>query len=308
MEKKQKDLSGAWSATPTPLTQSLKIDKVSVKCMVKHHIRLNQKGIFIGGTCGEGPFLKRDEFRKLTATVTEANNSEMLIAVQVTDNSYDRVLDNIKAAKADGVDLAIIAEPWFIGCIDNADDMLNYYMKSIENSKLPIGIYSRGAKEVPVEFYKKILMHPNVRMFKDSSCNEQIMKIALDAAKKRKGLTLMTGFELGMPPALKAGYTGILAGGGILIGNLTNQMLEAAKEKNWDKVERLQRYCDKINYAAYGGKKITSWLTGLKYALVQMSIFKTTSGYLNYPLSDATKKKIDAMIEKEKEILFPYKW
>lgn len=305
MSKKFKDLSGAWSATPTPLTASLKVDKASVKRMVKHHIRLDQKGIFIGGTCGEGPFLKRDEFRKLTEAVAQASNGQILVAAQVTDNSYTRVLDNIKAAKADGADIAIIAEPWFIGCIDQPDDMLNYYMKTIEGSKLPVGLYSRGAKEVPADIYKKLLKHPKVCMFKDSSCNDQIMKIALNAAKKRKDLTLMTGVELDMPPYLKAGYTGILAGGGIIIGHLSNQMLEAAKQKDWDKVEKLQKYCNKVNYAAYGGKDAASWLTGLKYTLVQMGIFKTTTSYLNYPLPSTVKKKIDAMIEKEKDILFP---
>lgn len=84
MNKSYIDLSGAWSATPTPLTKSLKIDTASVKRLVKHHDRLSQKGLFVGGTCGEGPFLKRREFRRLTASVTEANNGRMVIAVQVT--------------------------------------------------------------------------------------------------------------------------------------------------------------------------------------------------------------------------------
>ena len=34
-------------------------------------------------------------------------------------------------------------------------------------------------------------------------------------------------------------------------------------------------------------------------------MFKTTVGYLNYPLPDAAKKKIDIMVEREKDILFP---
>ena len=304
MIKGNKNLSGAWSATPTPLTGSLKIDKVSVKRMVKHHIRLNQRGVFIGGTCGEGPFLERGIFREFTSLVKEYNDGQMAIAVQVTDNSYMKVLDNIRAAKEDGADIAVIAEPWFSACVKE-DIMLKYYMESIEKSRLPVCIYSRGAKEVPVKLYKKILNHPNVCMFKDSSCNEQIMNLAINARKTNRDLKLMTGFELGMVPYLKSGYDGVLAGGGILIGALTARMIEAAKDGNFKEAEKLQKHCDKINYAAYGGKKITSWLTGLKYTLVKMGIFRTATGYLNYSLSDAAKKKIDAMIEKEKDILFP---
>lgn len=304
MKKSYIDLSGAWSATPTPLTKSLKTDTASVKRLVKHHDRLSQKGLFVGGTCGEGPFLNRREFRRLTASVTEANNGRMVIAVQVTDNSYARVLDNIEAAKADGANIAIIAEPWFTGPVGE-NDILKYYLESAEKSKLPIGIYSRGGREVPLKLYKKILDHRNVCMFKDSSCSKEIMRIALSASKKRKSLALMTGYELGMTPYLEAGYDSIMAGGGILIGALTAKMIGAASRSDFKEVTRLQRHCDRINYTAYGGRKIKSWLTGLKYTLVKMGIFKTTAGYLHYPLPASAQKRIDSMIEREKKVLFP---
>jgi dihydrodipicolinate synthase/N-acetylneuraminate lyase len=303
-QKNNKDLSGAWSATPTPLTESMKIDTPSVKRLVKHHIRLRQKGVFVGGTCGEGPFLKRQDFRRMTSSIAQANNGCMIIAVQVTDNSYARVLDNIEAAKADGADIAIVAEPWFTGPISE-NDILKYYLETAEKSKLPIGIYSRGGSEVPVKFYKKILSHPNVCMFKDSSCSDEIMRIAISVAKKRKSLSLMTGYELGMPPYLEAGYDSVLAGGGILIGALTAKMIQAASQSDFKEVARLQKHCDRINYAAYGGRKITSWLTGLKYTLVKMGIFKTTAGYLQYPLSALVKKTIRQMVDRDKDILFP---
>ena len=304
MSRRLKEITGAWSASPTPLTSSLKVDKASVKRMVKHHVRLKQQGIFIGGTCGEGPYLPNDQFRLLTSPVADSADGNLLVAVQVTDNSYAKIIDKSKNAKANGADIAIIAEPWFsAGMNENA--LLKYYMEAIEKSPLPVGIYSRGAKEIPAKLYKQILAHPNVRIFKDSSLNDEIMKIALKTKKSRNDLFVMTGYELGMPPYLKAGYDGILAGGGILIGNLTNQMIKASKTDDWAKVEQLQNHCDRINYAAYGGKKITSWLSGLKYTLVKMGIFKTTAGYLNFPLSDSAKARIDKMIEKENKVLLP---
>ena len=48
-------LSGVWSATPTPLTQKMTVDTQSVKRMVDRHLRLGIKGLFVAGTCGEGP-------------------------------------------------------------------------------------------------------------------------------------------------------------------------------------------------------------------------------------------------------------
>jgi 4-hydroxy-tetrahydrodipicolinate synthase len=74
-------LAGAWSAAPTPFTKSLAIDSASVRRMVKHHIRLKQKRIFIAGTCGEGPWLPRADVHKLTEVAAAANNGRMKIEV-----------------------------------------------------------------------------------------------------------------------------------------------------------------------------------------------------------------------------------
>lgn len=297
------NLSGAWSASPTPFTESLKIDQPSVKRMIKHQIRLGQRGVFLGGTCGEGAWLPRAHMRKLVATAVSANDGRMKIAVQVTDNSFTKVLQHIKEAKDDGADIAIMAEPWFTGpmrpeCIEEQ------YMRIVEGSVLPVGIYSRGAAFVPLSIYDKVLRHENVCMFKDSSLNDDIMKLALSVASKRQ-LCVLTGYELGMVKYLAAGYHGVLAGGGILIGSLTTKMVAAARASDIDQLNSLQAYCDRINYTAYG-KKIENWLTGLKYTLVKMGIFSTTLGYLNYPLPKTTQKAIDRMIVQEHAVLFPY--
>jgi dihydrodipicolinate synthase/N-acetylneuraminate lyase len=260
--------------------------------------------MFIGGTCGEGPFLPRKEFRRLTTLVVEANNGKMAIAVQVTDNSFSKVLDNIAQAKTDGADIAVVAEPWFAGAWTREDFFLKHYLEIAERSPLPIGIYSRG-QIVPLRLYPRIAMHPNVRMFKDSSINEELMRGLLAVASKRKSLTLMTGYEFGIGPYLQAGYTGALAGGGVLIGALTVKMIEAAKLNEFNKLPALQKHIDRILYPAYGGKKIKSWLTGLKYTLVKMGIFRTTAGYLKYPLPNSAKKRIANMIKKEKQVLWP---
>ncbi len=302
MQYNLKNLVGAWSACPTPFTESLKIDKASVKRMTEHHIRLGQTGIFLGGTCGEGPWLPRSDIRRLTEVAAAANNRRMYIAVQVTDNSHTKVIEHIKEAKADGADIAIAAEPWFVGPM-RPECIAEYYMNIADKSPLPLGIYSRGAAFVPQDVYAKVLRHDNVCLFKDSSLNNDIMKLALSIAARRR-LCVLTGYELGMVKYLAAGYHGVLAGGGILIGGLTAKMVAAAGEHNMDLLNSLQAHCDRINYTVYG-KKIENWLTGLKYALVKMGIFSTINGYLRYPLPRSVRNNIDKMIIREHQSLFP---
>ena len=123
--------------------------------------------------------------------------------------------------------------------------------------------------------------------------------------KKRRGITVLTGDEFNVPVYLKAGYSGVLAGGGVLTGFLLVKMVEAARCGDFAQVAELQQHCERILYPAYGGRKIKSWLTGLKYTLVKMNVFKTTAGYLQYPLPASAVQRIDKMVEKEHEVLFP---
>jgi len=44
-----------WSATPTPFTMDREVDRESLGRMVEHHVRLGVDGLFLAGTCGEGP-------------------------------------------------------------------------------------------------------------------------------------------------------------------------------------------------------------------------------------------------------------
>lgn len=46
-----------WSAVPTPLSSDLKVDESSVVRMVEAAIDDGVQGLFLAGTCGEGPWL-----------------------------------------------------------------------------------------------------------------------------------------------------------------------------------------------------------------------------------------------------------
>ena len=96
-------LRGAWSAAPTPFTERMEVDKAAVRRMVSHHARLGVNGLFLAGTNGEGPWMTERQRRELVVTAVKHNRGRMLIAVQVTDNSAARILDNIAAARQDGM-------------------------------------------------------------------------------------------------------------------------------------------------------------------------------------------------------------
>jgi len=303
----QEALSGVWSATPTPLNDDLTVDTQALKRMVEHHSRLGIKGLFLAGTCGEGAWLPEREKRRLVETVAKHAAGKLLVSVQVTDNSTARILDNIKAAREDGADIAVIAPPYFL-LNANHRTLLNLYRQAIQESPLPIGIYDRGvfgSVVIPNDTLAQIYAEPKVIIVKDSSTDPARRQIALAARRKRPELRLFDGDEFHCVEYLKAGYDGLLVGGGIFIGYLAGKIIEATADGEFVLADKLQQRMNRMMYAVYGGKKIKCWLSGLKRLMVELGVFRTWKNYLDYPLTASCLRDIQRLVERDRDMLLP---
>jgi 4-hydroxy-tetrahydrodipicolinate synthase len=303
----KEELSGVWSATPTPFDGRMQIDSIAVRRMVLHHLRLGVKGLFLAGTCGEGYWMTDSQRRDLVRCAARFAKGKMHLAVQVTDNSAARILDNIHAAKQDGAEIAIIAPPLFL-LNATSENLLNLYQEAIRKSPLPVGIYDKGSYSsllIPEAVLKVIYVERNVLLVKDSSANPSRRKIALEARAKRPELVLLNGDEFHCVEYLRAGYDGLLLGGGIFNGYLAGQVVQAVQCGDLNRAKRLQEQMNSMMYAVYGGKEIVCWLTGLKQLLVEMKVFRTRNNYLNYPLSAGCRRGIQQLLKTAHASLFP---
>ncbi|MDP6439332.1 MAG: dihydrodipicolinate synthase family protein [Candidatus Brocadiia bacterium] len=302
-------LSGVWSAAPTPFTDRMKVDTVAVRRMVEHHLRLGVKGLFLAGTNGEGPWITDEHLHVLVSTVARCAKARLPIAVQVTDNSAARILDNIRAAKRNGADIAVIAPPYFQFPL-LVGRTLRLYQEAIRKSPLPVGIYDRPGPNgfaVSNADLAKIYAEKRVILVKDSSSDPGRRKIALAARRKRPALRLLNGNEWQCDVYMKAGYDGLLLGGGVFNGYLANMLVAAATAGDFALVERLQKRLTRIMFAVYGGKKLTCWLSGEKKLLVEMGIFRTWKNFPDYPLTASCVKAIAHVLERDVDVLMPPK-
>ena len=299
-------LQGVWSAAPTPFTAEMKLDKAAVQRMVSHHLSLGVNGLFLAGTNGEGPWMTAGQRRELVAATVKHNKGRMVIAVQVTDNSAARILDNIDAARQDGADIAVIAPPNFQ--VMARPDVEAMYLEAISSSPLPVGIYDRGPDgpvQVPDAVLRTVYMQAKVVLVKDSSGDPVRRKIALACRSKRPELRLLTGCEFDCAEYLEAGYDGLLLGGGIFNGYLAGMILEAAQAGDFARTHKLQQRMNRMMFAVYGGKKLKCWLSGEKKLLVEMGLFGTWKNYPDFPLTESCVKAIARVIEKERDVLLP---
>lgn len=298
---------GVWSATPTPFTEKWAIDRPSVKRLINHHLRLGVKGLFLGGTCGEGAWMPERDLRTLVETAVEAADGRLAIAVQVSDNSSARILDNVAKAKADGADLAIIAPPQFLMNATPAN-IKSLYVDAIQGSSLPVAVYDLGKIRgtfVPPEVLKSLYAESNVVAIKDSSGDPERMKIALAARRKRPEMRLLTGGEFNTVEYLKAGYDGVMLGGAAFNGYLAGLIRDAVIAGDIAVADELQAHMNEIMYTVYGGRDIKCWLAGEKRLLMELGVFKTYNNYLKFPLTASCAKAIEKLVKTEAELLLP---
>ncbi len=303
-----RSLAGVWSAAPTPFTEDMRTDVEAVARMVEHHLRLGVKGLFLAGTCGEGAWMPDRERRRLVRAAVEASAGRLAIAVQVTDNSAARVLDNAEAAAEDGADIAVIAPPSFL-LNATGENLLRLYQQAIAGSPLPVGIYDRGsagAVVVPDEVLGEIYRQDGVVMVKDSSGSAERREIALAARRERPELLLLDGDEFRCVQYLEAGYDGLLLGGGVFNGHLAGLITQAVAAGDGARARELQERMNRLMYDVYGGQSITCWLSGLKWLLVEMGIFGTWRSFLEYPLTEECREAIGRAVGEQRDVLFPW--
>ena len=304
----RENITGIWSATPTPLTNELKLDVEVIPRLVEHHLRLGVKGIFLGGTSGEGPWMTDSMRRELVVKTAESNRNRMLLAMQITDNSAMRMLDNIKRIEDCGVDIAVIAPPFF-QCNASQEYLRELYFELIENSSLPVGIYHRGkfsSVQIETATLEEIIAHPKVVLVKDSSTDPEAREMICKAIAKRKDeLFALDGDEFNSVPYVQAGYDGFLFGGACFNGFMANKIFKLASEGDIAGAQAMQDHMNEVMTKVFGGQGLPCWLAGQKQIMVELGIFNTCKTIINYSLTAECLKAIKAVVEQEKSYLLP---
>lgn len=301
-------MSTVWSAAPTPFTADGKLDCDAIFKLADHHAKLGVKGVFIAGTCGEGAYLADDVLSELAKLTVEAAAGRMAVAMQITDNSVPRLMDNLKRGVDAGIDMAVIAPP-NVAINYDQDYLYNIYSSVAKASPIAMGIYHRGAAapiNMQAETIAKLAEIDNIITLKDSACKEHDTNVILsarDTLRKSKKFFAYCGNEFDCVGAALAGYDGMTIGGGCFNGKMAKEIFELAKAGKVDEAKALQERMNALMFDIFGGPKITCWLAGQKQLMVELGIFSSNYCLCNYKLDKDYLPTIKAAIEREKEYL-----
>lgn len=287
-----------WSAAPTPLTPELRVDVASVERMVEAAVTEGMHGLFIAGTCGEGPWLGDTERVRLVQAVVKTAAGRLKIAAQVSDNSVQRVVDNAQRMAEAGADYAVIAAP-AIFLNATPERITAHFIESAAASPIPVGVYDLGRHRpivIPEAQLKEVYLQPNVHLVKDSSGAPERRAAALAARAAKPSLRVFNGDEFRCIEYLVAGYDGFMFGGAAAVAPQLHQIVQLVTAGKLEEARQVEAAMTKTLYGIYGGEKIACWLTGLKHYMVRRGLFSSTASYLGYPLNEETRSFIERYV------------
>jgi 4-hydroxy-tetrahydrodipicolinate synthase len=294
-----------WSASPTPFFADGSLDESGLERLVEQHAGLGVRGLFLGGTCGEGPFMPNAQRAELVRMIRRIGGRELHLAVQVSDTSAVRVRENMAQAVDAGADSVVIAAPWLRPFVNRPFARRYFFDALAAPCAAPIGIYilpQPPETGIDLELWSEVVQHPRVKFVKDSLNTNDSHRMLLSVKSRRSDLTIRTGYEFDVLAPLQAGYDGCLLGTAILTGGLIARAVQALRSGDAASARSWQERSNRLLYDLFR-PDLSVWLGGLKYALCRLGIFTTEYSHLSYPLTDDDRQRIDAALARERDYL-----
>jgi 4-hydroxy-tetrahydrodipicolinate synthase len=122
------------------------------------------------GSTGETSMLSPEEKKQIIVETAKMKTASMPIFFGCTGNNTDATIANVKFAKDNGADGAILAAPAYI-CAPEAD-IERFFLDVADATDLPLGIYNnppRVKSDLHWDHLIRIFKHPNYVVHKEST-------------------------------------------------------------------------------------------------------------------------------------------
>ncbi len=153
----------------TALDENEEIDRDGHVANVGRAVDGDARGILIGGSTGQGPYLEPGERRALVA-VTRAAFPDLVILSSIFAESHRQAVQQIEEAADAGADGLLVVTPTTL-VRSRREWVVDYFEAVADTSPLPVFLYSVPAVtgyELPCESVAELAGHHNIAGMKDS--------------------------------------------------------------------------------------------------------------------------------------------
>jgi 4-hydroxy-tetrahydrodipicolinate synthase len=165
-----KKLTGSFVALITPFNKDGTVDFAAFRTLLKFHEENRTSAVLIMGSTGETSMLSPDEKKKIIVETAKMKTPGMPIFFGCTGNNTETTIANVRFAKDNGGDGAILAAPAYI-CAPESD-IERFFLDVADATDLPLGIYNnppRVKSDLNSDHLLRIFKHPNYVVHKEST-------------------------------------------------------------------------------------------------------------------------------------------
>src|SRR6201994_5012560 len=163
-------LTGSFVALITPFNKDGSVDFAAFRDLLAFQERHGPSGVLIMGSTGETSMLSQDEKKAIIVETAKMKTARMPIFFGCTGNNTETTIANVRFAKDNGADGAILAAPAYI-CAPEAD-IEHFFLDVADATDLPLGIYNnppRVKSDLHWDHLLRIFKHPNYVVHKEST-------------------------------------------------------------------------------------------------------------------------------------------
>ena len=161
-------LSGSFVALITPFNKDGSVDFAAFRTLLKFQEDNGSAAILIMGSTGESSMLSPEEKKAIIVETAKMKTPGMPIFFGCTGNNTETTIANVRFAKDNGADGAILAAPAYI-CAPEAD-IERFFLDVADATDLPLGIYNnppRVKSDLHWDHLLRIFKHPNYVVHKE---------------------------------------------------------------------------------------------------------------------------------------------
>src|ERR1700761_6019017 len=162
--------TGAFVALITPFNKDGSVDFAAFRSLLRFQEEHGSKAVLIMGSTGETSMLSPEEKKKIIVETAKMKSANMPIFYGCTGNNTESTIANVRFAKDNGGDGAILAAPAYI-CAPEAD-IERFFLDVADATDLPLGIYNnppRVKSDLHWDHLLRIFKHPNYVVHKEST-------------------------------------------------------------------------------------------------------------------------------------------
>jgi 4-hydroxy-tetrahydrodipicolinate synthase len=256
----------------TPFLDWQKLDVRGVENLVERLLSGGIHGLFLLGTCGEGPSLDAALRREIIHRVAGLAAKQIPVLVSITDTSLKESLMLADYAAEQGCSGVVLSAPYYYPITQN--DLKKYLAQIATRLSLPAFLYnipSHTGIRFEMETLKEAFDHPKFIGLKDSSGDLDYFASVTEFVKKRSDLRFLIGPEHLLIASMKLGGHGGICGGANLLPKLFVRIYDTVLTGDRKQTEILEQRLLSLG-TLYSLFQEGSFLANMKCALSVLGI------------------------------------